>query len=172
LLLQQLLQILTAPPQSNPIPSNQRREEKKNRIQRRIQEQRKRLQHSANNKRVKFRNPIFVASYLAASGEGNGDDLTIGIGDIPLAGEKHLSVAVNASMAAGWGLSCATNGEKRWRTKRGCDCVFLCLFIVFISSFCGAVKSISEDSSEIEHRRTAASSGVFFGCLACFLPFL
>jgi hypothetical protein len=106
-----------------------------------------------------------VASYQAASGEGNGVDLTTGIGDIPLAGEKHLSVAVNASMAAGWGLSCATNGEKRRRTKRRCDCVFLCLFIVFIPSFCGAVKSISEDSSEIEHRRLSKNGRFLWGFL-------
>ena len=41
-----------------------------------------------------------MSSYLAASGDGGG--LIIGIGDIDLAGEKHLSVAVRASMAAGW----------------------------------------------------------------------
>jgi hypothetical protein len=45
-----------------------------------------------------------VASYLAASGEGGGGGLIISIGEISLAGEKHLSVAVNASIAAGWGL--------------------------------------------------------------------
>jgi hypothetical protein len=52
-------------------------------------------------KRANFKNPIFVASYLAASGEGKGVGLTICIGDIPLAREKHLPVAVNASMVVG-----------------------------------------------------------------------
>lgn len=66
-----------------------------------------------------------MASYLAASGEGDGGGLIIVIGDIRLAGEKHLSVAVNASMAAGWGLSSYQWGEKRRRTKWRCDCVFL-----------------------------------------------
>jgi hypothetical protein len=46
-------------------------------------------------KREKFKNPFFVASYLAASGEGKGVNLTIYIEDIPLAGEKHLPVADN-----------------------------------------------------------------------------
>jgi len=58
-------------------------------------------------KRLYFKNPIGVPSYLACSGDGGG--LIIGIGDIALAGEKHLSVAISASMAAGWtgvGLSC------------------------------------------------------------------
>jgi hypothetical protein len=44
---------------------------------------------------------------MAMSGDAGG--LTIGIGDIALAGEKHLSVAISACMAAGWtgvGLSC------------------------------------------------------------------
>jgi hypothetical protein len=53
-----------------------------------------------SKKRVNFKNPIGVPSYLAASGDVGG--LIIGIGDIDLAGEKHLSVAVSASMAAGW----------------------------------------------------------------------
>jgi hypothetical protein len=63
-------------------------------------------------KRVNFKNPIVVASYLAASGEGDGGGLIISIGEISLAGEKHLSVAVNASIAAGWGLSCYQWGEE------------------------------------------------------------
>jgi hypothetical protein len=107
LLLQQVLQILTAPPQSNPVQSNQHR--KKKTIQTTIQEHQKQGNRLQQKKRLYFKNPIGVPSYLACSGDGVGVGLIIGIGDIALAGEKHLSVAISASMAAGWtgvGLSC------------------------------------------------------------------
>jgi hypothetical protein len=100
-----LQQLLTAPPQSNPIPLNQHMEEEREhdtednpRIEEKIAAQ---CQQTNITKREKFKNPFFVKSYLAASGDGKGVNLTICIGDIPLAGEKHLPVAVNASMAAG-----------------------------------------------------------------------
>jgi hypothetical protein len=88
-------------------------------------------------KRLFFKNQIGVPSYLAWSGDAGG--LTIGIGNIALAGEKHLSVAVSASMAAGWtgvGLRCyqwreaaAADEEKMWMR-------FPSIFVVFYLLFC------------------------------------
>ena len=107
-----------------------------------------------SKKRVNFKNPIGVSSYLAASGDGGA--LIIGIGDIDLAGEKHLSVAVRASMAAGWtGVRLRRyqwrERRRRW-TKRRWIVFSLDFYRVYLLFRC-AVKSIAEDSSEIEHTR-------------------
>jgi hypothetical protein len=153
-------------------------------IQATIQEHQEQQQHQEHGeqdfgkKRADFKNPIGTPSYLAASGDAGG--LIIGIGDIALAGEKHLSVAVSASMAAdrtGVGCSCyqsreaaaAAADEEKMRLR------FPSIFILFYPLLRCVVKSIAEDSSEIEHTRcqkTAASSGGFFGWLASFLPSL
>nr|CAB3474625.1 unnamed protein product [Digitaria exilis] len=76
--------------------------------------------------------------------------LIIGIGDIALAGEKHLSVAVSASMAAdrtGVGLSCY-----QWRGGGG-----------------GGGRR-EDRNRAYEMSKTAASSGGFFAWLVSFLP--
>ena len=117
-----------------------------------------------------------MSSYLAASGDVGG--LIIGIGDIDLAGEKHLSVAVRASMAAGWTgvrLRCY-----QWREEAAAaaadeekmDCVSL-RFLSCLSPFplCGKINRAGfQRNRAYETSTTAASSGGFFGWLASFLP--
>lgn len=170
MLLQQLLQILTAPPQSNPIKTTQKKytdsDDDPRTPRTRTGEQ------DCSKKQVNFRNLTDCPYYLAASGDVGG--LIIGIGDIALAGEKHLSVAVSASMAAGrtGGVKLLAVERRRRRRRRREDVIAFDFYRVYLL-FRLAVKSIAEDSSAIEHTRcpkTAASSGGFSAWLDSFLP--
>lgn len=125
------------------IQSHQNNTEKVHRFRRRSKNARTRTgEQDCSKKQVNFRNPTGCPYYLAASGDVGG--LIIGIGDIALAGEKHLSVAVSASMAAGRTggvkLLAVERRRRRRRTKRRCDCVFL-RFLSCLSPFppCGKI---------------------------------
>lgn len=171
LLLQQLLQILTAPPQSNPIKTTQKKYTDSDDDPRtpRTGEQ------DCSKKQVDFKNPVRVpvlpGSLRWCRGPHNRHRWhRPGGGEAFVRGRQRLH---GGGQDRGRIKLLPVEMRRRWRrTKRRCDCVFL-RFLSCLSPFprCGKInRGGFQRNRAYEMSKTTASSGGFFAWLVSFLP--